>query len=104
MLAQAVASPKNHITTSRISDFARMNLSEFHDSKVDEDPQEFIDEVYKVVDIMGVSSKEKVVMMRMRESKRARYDGGFSYESTIVEFLSGFSYTSKACISNINLT
>ena len=28
-------------------------------SKVDEDPQEFLDEVYKVLYVMGVSSSEK---------------------------------------------
>uniref|UniRef100_M1E052 Gag-pol polyprotein n=1 Tax=Solanum tuberosum TaxID=4113 RepID=M1E052_SOLTU len=34
---------------AKIRDFTRMNPSEFHGSKVEEDPQEFIDEVYKIV-------------------------------------------------------
>ncbi|KAH0661387.1 hypothetical protein KY284_026318 [Solanum tuberosum] len=37
-----------------------MNPSEFHGSKVEKDPQEFIDEVYKVLMIMGVTPVEKV--------------------------------------------
>ncbi|WMV09481.1 hypothetical protein MTR67_002866 [Solanum verrucosum] len=36
-------------TVSMIREFTRMNLSEFHGSKVDEDLQEFTDEVYKIV-------------------------------------------------------
>lgn len=43
-------------TTSRVRDFARMNPAEFHGFKVDEDSQDFIDKVYKIVAIMGVSS------------------------------------------------
>lgn len=37
----------------------RMNPLKFHGSKVYEDPQEFIGEVYKIVEIIGISSKEK---------------------------------------------
>ena len=37
----------------------RINPSVFHGSKVDEDPQEFIDEVYKILSIMGVGPNEK---------------------------------------------
>ena len=36
-----------------------MNPPEFHGSKVDEDPQAFIDEVSRVVTIMGVTSEER---------------------------------------------
>ena len=43
---------------SRVKDFTRMNPPEFHGSKVDEDPQAFIDEVSRVVTIMGVTSEE----------------------------------------------
>jgi len=43
-------------TATRIRDFTRMKPSEFHGSKVDEDPQEFIDKVYKIVGIMEVST------------------------------------------------
>src|SRR5687767_7770432 len=36
-----------------------MNPPEFHGSKVDEDPQAFIDEIDRVVTIMGVTTEEK---------------------------------------------
>uniref|UniRef100_M1DB41 Polyprotein n=1 Tax=Solanum tuberosum TaxID=4113 RepID=M1DB41_SOLTU len=44
---------------SRLRDFTRMNPPVFHGSKVEEDPQGFIDEVYKVLDVMRVSPQEK---------------------------------------------
>ena len=44
---------------SRIWDFMRMNPPTFHGTTVDEDPQGFIDEVFKVVDAMGVTPREK---------------------------------------------
>ncbi|WMV54708.1 hypothetical protein MTR67_048093 [Solanum verrucosum] len=44
---------------SRVTDFTRMNPPEFYGSKVEEDPQEFIDEVYKIMIIMGVTQVEK---------------------------------------------
>ncbi|MDV3186358.1 MAG: retrotransposon gag domain-containing protein [Candidatus Phytoplasma australasiaticum] len=40
-----------------------MNPLKFHGSKVDENPQEFIDEVYKVLSIIGVNSKEKMELV-----------------------------------------
>jgi len=45
---------------SRETDFTRMNPLEFHGSKVEEDPQQFIHEVYKVLMIMRVTPIEKV--------------------------------------------
>ncbi|WMV24316.1 hypothetical protein MTR67_017701 [Solanum verrucosum] len=47
-------------TAIRVKDFTTMNPREFHGSKVEEDPQEFIDEVHKIVEIMGITSVEKV--------------------------------------------
>ena len=44
---------------SRIRDFTRMNPPEYYGSKANEDPQDFIEEIFKIVDIMGVSSTEK---------------------------------------------
>ena len=44
--------------TSRIRDFMRMNPPIFHGTKVDEYPQGFICEVFKVVDSMGATPKE----------------------------------------------
>ncbi|WMV29993.1 hypothetical protein MTR67_023378 [Solanum verrucosum] len=44
---------------SRVRDFSRMNPPEFHGSKVGEDPKEFMEEVYKILEIMGVTSVKK---------------------------------------------
>ncbi|WMV46269.1 hypothetical protein MTR67_039654 [Solanum verrucosum] len=44
---------------TRVRDFTRMNPLEFHGSKVEDDPQELIDEVYKVLMIIGVTPVEK---------------------------------------------
>ena len=46
--------------SSRLRDFTRMNPPTFYGSKVDEDPQECIDEVYKIIYAMGLSTSEKV--------------------------------------------
>ncbi|XP_049391774.1 uncharacterized protein LOC125856304 [Solanum stenotomum] len=44
---------------SRVRYFTRMNPSKFHGYKVEEDPQEFIDVVYKILIIMGVTPVDK---------------------------------------------
>ena len=45
--------------TSRLRDFVRMNPLIFIGSKVGEDPQEFLDGVYKVLSTMEVTCREK---------------------------------------------
>ncbi|XP_049391523.1 uncharacterized protein LOC125855918 [Solanum stenotomum] len=54
-----VNSLKNTMAT-RLRDFVRMNPLVFLSSKVGEDPQEFLDKLYKIVNAMGVTSREKV--------------------------------------------
>ena len=44
---------------SRLRDFVRINSPIFFGSKVGEDPQEFLDGVYKVLSAMRVTSREK---------------------------------------------
>jgi len=44
---------------SRVREFTRINPQDLHGSKVDEDPQEFINEMYKVLMIMGMTPVEK---------------------------------------------
>uniref|UniRef100_M1DG72 Gag-pol protein n=1 Tax=Solanum tuberosum TaxID=4113 RepID=M1DG72_SOLTU len=51
--------PNVGMTTSRMGDFTRMNPLEFYGSNLEEDPQKFMDEVHKVLDIMGVTPVEK---------------------------------------------
>ena len=45
--------------TSRLKDFVRINPPIFICSKVGEDPQEFLDGLYKVLTAMGVTSREE---------------------------------------------
>ncbi|KAK4729546.1 hypothetical protein R3W88_022534 [Solanum pinnatisectum] len=44
---------------TRLIDFTRMNPPMFFGSKVGKDPQEFVEEVFKITDAMGVTSIEK---------------------------------------------
>ena len=70
VLAQAMTTQQNReisvavnpnvgTTTSRVRDFTRMYPCEFYGYKVEKDPQVFIDEDYKVLMIMRVTSMEK---------------------------------------------
>lgn len=45
--------------TSRICDLMTINTPTFHGTKVVEDPHGFIDEIFKVVDYMGVIPRER---------------------------------------------
>ena len=44
---------------SRLRDYTRLNPPTFYGSIVEEDPQEFIDEVLKLLLAMGLSTSEK---------------------------------------------
>ncbi|WMV38082.1 hypothetical protein MTR67_031467 [Solanum verrucosum] len=47
----APVNPNVGTMTVRIQDFTRMDPLEFHGSKVDEDPQELLNEIYKIVEV-----------------------------------------------------
>ena len=52
------------IMTSRWRDFVRTNPPIFLGSKVNEDPQEFLDGVYKILSAMGVTSRRRRSWLR----------------------------------------
>ena len=51
---EAVANPINEMGAYTIREFLRMNPLEFSGSKVEEDPNGFIDEVYKTSCYYGI--------------------------------------------------
>ena len=55
----AKVNPNFSTTDLCIRDFTRMNPPIFYGSKVEEDPQGIIDEVFKVLDGMGFLLKKK---------------------------------------------
>lgn len=54
------------IAESRIKDFRRMSPPEFTGSKLAEDPQQFIDEAYRICKVMQVSDTDAVDMAAHR--------------------------------------
>ena len=61
---------------SRIREFMGMNPPEFHGAKVDEDPQEFIDESNRIVTVMRATPIEKaeLVAYKLKDVARVWYD------------------------------
>ena len=60
---------------SRQSDFTRMNPPTFYGSKIDEEPQQFVDEVSKIILAMGLSIREKAefVTYQLKDVAQAWY-------------------------------
>ncbi|KAK4726950.1 hypothetical protein R3W88_031867 [Solanum pinnatisectum] len=55
----APANPIRGMVSSRVREFLRMNPPEFSGSKMEEDPNGFIEEVFKVLAIIRVTSLDK---------------------------------------------
>ena len=65
-MANAIAMQAGRNMTSpasRIRDFTRMNPPVFYGTRVEEDPQDFIDQLLKIVTIMGVTPIEKAELV-----------------------------------------
>uniref|UniRef100_M1DMA9 Gag-pol polyprotein n=1 Tax=Solanum tuberosum TaxID=4113 RepID=M1DMA9_SOLTU len=71
--------PNMNFVASTLRDLERMNPPEFLGSKVGNDPQEFVEEIYKIFDAMGVTSVEKVELsMADQRDMMSRYLTGVS--------------------------
>ena len=70
--------PQHNASTlaSKICDFLRMNGHTFNGSKVDEDPQIFLYEVFNMLDAMGVIDKEKLVPYQLKDVAQVWFGKG----------------------------
>ena len=71
MMPRVVASTMR----TRLKDFVRMNSPIFLGSKLNEDPKEILDGVYKVLSGMGVTSREKaeLALYQLRDVSQILY-------------------------------
>ena len=69
MMSQAnrevVPRPNQQVTTkaSRLRDFTKKNPPTFYVSNIEEDPLEFLNEFYKILYVMGLTTSEKVELV-----------------------------------------
>ena len=94
--------PYANTIASRNRDFTRMNPLTFYSSKVEEDSQGFIDEVFKVIDCMGGSYQEKAelaayqlkdvaqVWYEQWKDERPVIEGWITWGTFTIDFLNRF--------------
>ncbi|XP_049378070.1 uncharacterized protein LOC125842809 [Solanum stenotomum] len=72
---------------SMLRDFTRMNPLIFLGSNVNDDPQEFLEEVYKIVEAMRVTSIEKVELAGFfpREKREAKVEEFINFRQGVKE-------------------
>lgn len=58
----APANPNENLIYVRVWDFTHMKPLEFHGLRMDEDPKDFIDEVQKIVWVMGITLIESAYL------------------------------------------
>ena len=75
MGVEPILNAMENTMTSRLRDFVRMNPPNFLGSMMGEDPQEFLDGVFKVLSSMGVTSREKAELAsyQLREVAQVWY-------------------------------
>ena len=63
---------------SNLRDFTRINLPTLYGSKVEVDPQKFIDEIYKILYAMGFSTSEKfeLAIYKLKDVSQACMSNG----------------------------
>ncbi|KAH0776721.1 hypothetical protein KY290_008132 [Solanum tuberosum] len=101
--------PNMGTAASRVREFTRMNRPKFHGSKVEEDPQEFIDEVYKVLMIMGVTPVEKfkvtfldrLFSLEMREAKLLELFNLLQGNMSVKEYSLKFTQLSRYALTMV---
>ncbi|XP_049399690.1 uncharacterized protein LOC125863705 [Solanum stenotomum] len=85
----APANPIRGMDTSRVREVLKMNPPEFYGSKVEEDPNGFIEEVYKVLAIIGVTSRDRAELAayQLKDVARIRFFPRELREAKMEEFI-----------------
>ncbi|WMV29929.1 hypothetical protein MTR67_023314 [Solanum verrucosum] len=89
----APMNPRVGTMVTRVRDFIRMNPLEFHGSNVEEDPQEFIDEVYK--EKFKVAFLDRFFPLEIRAAKVLEFINLHQGDLSVKEYVLKFMKLSK---------